>query len=190
VRRQRRRASARRGLGAELASYRRAIRYSQAQLARLTDYSRSTIANVETGRQHVPRVFWEHADIALRTGGTLAAAHDQAETAARHRLQTAARNITTARQANTWQQHPGSQPDLPGPEPGRDIAAQPRPALASLETVTWNHPDHPERRCSRPAQLGRSGGRLPGSALQLRIRMAARRSARVTWPACAACACT
>ena len=45
----------RRALGAELAAYRRAAGHSQAQLARFTEYSRSTIANVETGRQHVPR---------------------------------------------------------------------------------------------------------------------------------------
>ena len=37
-------------LGAELAAYRRAAGYTQAQFAQLTEYSRSTIANVETGR--------------------------------------------------------------------------------------------------------------------------------------------
>jgi transcriptional regulator with XRE-family HTH domain len=67
----------------ELAAYRRAAGCTQAQLAQRTGYSRSTIANVETGRQHVPRGFWEHADTALRTGGTLAAAHDELEAAAR-----------------------------------------------------------------------------------------------------------
>ena len=74
---------ARAALGAELAVYRRAAGCTQAQLARLAEYSRSTIANVETGRQHVPRSFWERADAALRTGGTLATAHDELEAAAR-----------------------------------------------------------------------------------------------------------
>lgn len=67
--------------GAELAAYRRAARCSQARLAQLTGYSRSTIANVKTGRQHVPRNFWERADAALRTGGTLATGHDELEAA-------------------------------------------------------------------------------------------------------------
>ena len=53
---------ARAALGAELAAYRRAAGCTQAQLARLTEYSRSTIANVETGRQHVPCSFCERAD--------------------------------------------------------------------------------------------------------------------------------
>ncbi len=46
--------NARRVLGAKLAAYRRAAGYNQAEFASLIDYSRSTIANVETGRQHVP----------------------------------------------------------------------------------------------------------------------------------------
>ncbi|MGZ4434648.1 MAG: helix-turn-helix domain-containing protein [Trebonia sp.] len=53
---------ARRALGTELAAHRRAAGHSQAALASLVNYSRSTIANVEVGRQHVPRRFWEHAE--------------------------------------------------------------------------------------------------------------------------------
>jgi len=93
---------ARAELGAELAAYRRAAGYSQARLAQLTGYSRSTIANVETGRQHVPRNFWERADAALRTGGTLATACDELEAAARRDLRAAARRVSTARQAQAW----------------------------------------------------------------------------------------
>lgn len=48
---------AQRELGRRLATYRRAAGYNQTQLARLTAYSRSTIANVEGGRQSVPRTF-------------------------------------------------------------------------------------------------------------------------------------
>ncbi len=96
-------AQARRALGAELAAYRRAARYTQAALAKLTGYSRSTIANVETGRQNVPRDLWERADTALRTGGRLATGHDEVEAAVRHALRTAARNASTARQANAAQ---------------------------------------------------------------------------------------
>jgi transcriptional regulator with XRE-family HTH domain len=95
---------ARAELGAELAAYRRAAGCSQARLAQLTGYSRSTIANVETGRQHVPRSFWERADAALRTGGTLATGHDESEAAQRNELRAAAHQVSAARQARTWQQ--------------------------------------------------------------------------------------
>src|SRR6266581_7984700 len=94
---------ARAELGAELAAYRRAAGCSQARLAQLTGYSRSTIANVETGRQHVPRDFWERADAVLRTGGVLAAGYDQSETAASRRLRAAARGMTRSRRAGSWQ---------------------------------------------------------------------------------------
>ena len=70
-------------LGTQLAACRRATGLSQAQLAEKIGFSRSTIANVETGRQHVPREFWESADTAVSAGGTLAAAHDAVEAAAR-----------------------------------------------------------------------------------------------------------
>ena len=63
--------NARRVLGAKLATYRRAAGYNQAEFASLIDYSRSTIANVETGRQHVPGKFWTAADTALHTGCAL-----------------------------------------------------------------------------------------------------------------------
>ncbi len=90
---------ARRALGAELAAYRSAAGLSQARLAQLTSYSRSTIANVETGRQKVPRAFWERADTALRTGGVLAGAHDEMEASLRLRRQAAAREFGAARRA-------------------------------------------------------------------------------------------
>jgi transcriptional regulator with XRE-family HTH domain len=90
-------------LGAELAAYRRAAGYTQARFAKLTGYSRSTVANVETGRQRVPRRFWEGADAALRTGGTLATGHDELEAGTRRDLQASARQASTARRAHHWQ---------------------------------------------------------------------------------------
>jgi len=99
-------------LGVELAAYRRAAGYTQAQFAELTEYSRSTIANVETGRQHVARDFWERADLVLRTGGVLAAGYDETETAARRQLRAAARGVSTSRQARTWQLHSGAAPGM------------------------------------------------------------------------------
>ncbi len=64
-------ATARQALGEELAAYRVAAGYTQARFAHLTGYSRSTVANVETGRQRVPRMFWERCDTALRTAHLL-----------------------------------------------------------------------------------------------------------------------
>lgn len=92
-------AELRRALGKELAAFRRAAGYTQTELAELTEYSRSTIGNVETGRQHVPREFWERADSCLRTGGVLASGQDEVEAAARRALRVAARNVSTARKA-------------------------------------------------------------------------------------------
>jgi transcriptional regulator with XRE-family HTH domain len=77
--------SAHRALGARLATFRRAAGYSQIQLAGLVSYSRSTIANVETGHQRVPRSFWTAADSALGTDGALIAAADELEAARRQR---------------------------------------------------------------------------------------------------------
>lgn len=45
--------------------------------------SRSTIANVETGRQHVQRRFWDSADTAVSAGGSLVAASEKLEEMAR-----------------------------------------------------------------------------------------------------------
>src|SRR5215475_659051 len=71
--------TARNALGRLLAKYREAAGLFQHQLAPHTHYCRSTIANVETGRQHVPRAFWERCEQALGADGALLAAADQLE---------------------------------------------------------------------------------------------------------------
>src|SRR5262244_2636382 len=71
--------AARHALGQLLAEYRKATGLKQHQLAPHTYYGRSTIANVETGRQNVPRDFWERADRTVNAGGALLAAADQLE---------------------------------------------------------------------------------------------------------------
>jgi hypothetical protein len=76
-------AEAWRALGRQLAASRRAADLSQEQLAPLSAYSRSTIANAETGRQHVQRRFWERCDAALGTGSALARGHDEVMAAQR-----------------------------------------------------------------------------------------------------------
>ena len=81
---------ARRALGRRLAKYRQAAGLNQHQLAPHTHYSRSTIANVEVGRQNVPRGFWERADGLLAAHGALLQGYDQLQAlVARQRWATA-----------------------------------------------------------------------------------------------------
>jgi transcriptional regulator with XRE-family HTH domain len=86
--------SARRNLGLKLAICRRAVGYSQADFASLIDYSHSTVANVETGRQRVPRTFWAAADAALRTEGALTEVNYEIEAAVHRERQDAAGRAT------------------------------------------------------------------------------------------------
>jgi hypothetical protein len=71
--------AARYALGRLLAKYRDAAGLKQHQLAPHTHYCRSTIGNVETGRQRVLRAFWERCEQALGADGALLAAADQLE---------------------------------------------------------------------------------------------------------------
>jgi len=82
--------SARRALGGQLAEYRRAAGYSQTELGVLVGYSRSTVANVETGRQHVPSHFWVKADEVVHAEGALFALSGETEAAAMREREEAA----------------------------------------------------------------------------------------------------
>lgn len=64
-------------LGARLAAWRTAAGETQRSLSTKLAYSRSTIANVEVGRQSAPREFWQRCDQVLSAGGQLLAAYDQ-----------------------------------------------------------------------------------------------------------------
>lgn len=84
-------------------------------MAPIAGYSRSTVANVETGRQHVPRDFWERCDAALGTGDALAAGFDDVEAEVRRGHEQTA---TLARQnlaATTSLWTPASELSVPGP---------------------------------------------------------------------------
>jgi tetratricopeptide (TPR) repeat protein len=84
---------ARRALGAKLAAYRRAAGLNQDTLASLLSYSRSTIANVETGRQHVSNDFWQEADAHCGAGGALIEANDEVEAMTRREHEDAAHQV-------------------------------------------------------------------------------------------------
>lgn len=107
-----------RALGRRLAAYRHAAGYSQAALASVLTYSRSTIANVETGRQHVPPNFWSSADAALVAGGELIEAYNNAEAVIR-RVR-AARQLRTA-DRRPWKRETKSAPDHDDREHGQDL---------------------------------------------------------------------
>ncbi len=130
---------ARRALGGELAAYRRAAGYSQTALASLVAYSRSTIANVETGRQHVPPDFRARADDVLHARGALTRANDGVEAAARREREqdAAAARRTRTEMARRWQvtaegsrtaARPAPPADGP-PAPVPDAAPPPGPDL-------------------------------------------------------------
>ncbi len=90
---------ARRALGSQLAAIRHAAGYTQHDFAPLTGYSRSTLANAETGRQGVVRDFWERCDKALDTGGSLALGFDQIQAATRQEKEHQARQAQAEREA-------------------------------------------------------------------------------------------
>ncbi len=71
--------AARRALGSQLAAFRKAAGLSQHQFAPLTHYGRSTVANVEVGRQNVTRDFWQRCDEVLKANGALAHGYDELE---------------------------------------------------------------------------------------------------------------
>ncbi len=67
----------RRLLGRQLAAFRKALGIRQVDLAPLVSYTRSTVANAETGIQKVPRGFWQRCDQVLNTGGVLTVGYDR-----------------------------------------------------------------------------------------------------------------
>ncbi|WP_233166702.1 helix-turn-helix domain-containing protein [Micromonospora sp. Rc5] len=70
-------AEQRKDLGRQLAGWRAAVGMTQAQLAKQICYSRSTLANAETGRDMSVRGFWCDADDVVGANGALLAAFDQ-----------------------------------------------------------------------------------------------------------------
>ncbi len=70
-------------LGKELADARAKAGVTQAALAALTLTSRSTVANVETGRQSVSREFFRRCDEHLASGGRLVVEYDRMRVARR-----------------------------------------------------------------------------------------------------------
>src|SRR5215207_7635074 len=83
-------------LGARLAAWRAAAGESQRSLSTKLAYSRSTIANVEVGRQSAPRDFWQRCDELLSAGGQLLGAYDQLAARVREHAVAQARQLQNA----------------------------------------------------------------------------------------------
>jgi DNA-binding XRE family transcriptional regulator len=83
--------AARRALGRQLADFRQAAGYGQEELAPLVHYSRSSLANVEVGRQKGSAQFWQTCDTVLATGGLLLAAFHDLQALTRQQRRQAAR---------------------------------------------------------------------------------------------------
>jgi hypothetical protein len=97
--------AARKALGHQLAAYRQAAEYSQQEFAPLTGYGRSTLANVETGRQNVPRAFWVRCQEELGVD-SLVPAYDEIQAMVRAERLAAAGQAQAAREArvHAWRQ--------------------------------------------------------------------------------------
>jgi transcriptional regulator with XRE-family HTH domain len=72
-------AESRRDLGRELAARREAAGLTQVELARRITYSRSSVANVEKGRQSITRAFWRCVDREVGAAGALLAVFEQVD---------------------------------------------------------------------------------------------------------------
>ena len=96
-------AEAMRALGRQLAAYRDAAGLKQQELAPKIHYGRSTIANVEVGRQTCSRTFWERCDQALAAEGVLLRAYEQFKALTREQQAGVARRMEETRVAQFHQ---------------------------------------------------------------------------------------
>ncbi|WP_433294445.1 helix-turn-helix domain-containing protein [Actinoplanes sp. CA-030573] len=85
-------------LGHKLAAKRKAAKLSQVELASRTAYSRSSVANVETGLQQINRTFWEAIDGLLGADGDLLRGYDAAKSLQRERQRPAIEDSGSGRE--------------------------------------------------------------------------------------------
>ncbi|MEN3610156.1 helix-turn-helix transcriptional regulator [Plantactinospora sp. ZYX-F-223] len=174
-------AEAQRDLGRQLAAWRKAAGLTQAGFGPRIGYSRSAVANIETGREQAPQSFWEAADRGLSAGGALLAGYRQvAELERRYKtgLARARERQRTARMAGLLpptDEQPGNAASIPASGSGRMSLPMPdafvcEPSEAGMidgETVTLTVvSDGPARafRVSRRALLELTAGAVTTSA--------------------------
>ncbi|MEV4515182.1 helix-turn-helix transcriptional regulator [Dactylosporangium sp. NPDC049525] len=141
---------AKQALGRKLADCREAADLNQHQLAPLIQYTRSTIANAETGHSTTSRAFWQRCDEALSADGDLLRSYDELKTLARTQQAEHARALEAKRVAKFHQRHeqhhlPTGERDMTNVEPGGADAepAEGLPASTSYATTTSVPPDAP-----------------------------------------------
>ncbi|MGQ0718321.1 MAG: helix-turn-helix domain-containing protein [Pseudonocardiales bacterium] len=129
--------AARRAFGRQLAELRAASNLTQADLAGLTGYSRSTVANIEAGYQLASPRFCRKCDDVLSVGGVLREAHDELEELRResHRRAAASAQNDRKTQIAEWRQRGCAIPENPG---NGAAALAIRQALATLTDHAFN----------------------------------------------------
>jgi transcriptional regulator with XRE-family HTH domain len=101
-------AAMRRDLGRQLAERRKAAGYVQREFGTLLGYSRTAVANAETGHARIGRPMWERADRVLGTGELFARGFDRIQ----------ARASAGSPASATQQPAGGSWPAQPAEQPG------------------------------------------------------------------------
>ena len=108
---------------------------SQQDLANRTTYSRSSIANIETGLQHVNRAFWDTADAHLGADGELLHGYDAAETLQRTHQRPVRQPGTAIGRGRVAE--PPTTVDLSRASLTRPEPALPSPDTLEVETSEW-----------------------------------------------------
>ena len=159
--------AARRALGHQLAALRKAVGDSQARLSAQVGYSRSTIANTETGRQQMSLDFWRRCDTALGASGQLLAGAEDVEELLRRRRQHLAAQAQAERDAKIQELRKTPMPLFPPSGHDQDESSQPARSLGGGSPVGPAEEDDVERRALLRvlAALG-VGGTIPIDALE------------------------
>lgn len=142
-------------LGQLLADARKAAGYTQETFAPLTNFGRSTVANVERGRQRIGREFWQSCDQLLRTDGALTAEYERIRRAVGKQRTAALDNALATAPLFTLsgRREPAVQPAVLAPlsQPDGTIAGS-RPPV-TFDHYLWVPPGRSLPGLAIPAQL-------------------------------------